>query len=162
LAYRGTTGSRVLFGTTTSFGIPNINGQAAKVMTFPACASSEGFFMSPGAAPNGGGHFVNQYTLIMDVLIPSTSTGYGAFLQTDSSNASDADLFVDPSNGIGVSGEYYGNLTPNVWHRLAFTVDLTKRELGKFIDGTNYWQQDLGSAEGGVDQRWSLSTNALL
>lgn len=179
LTYRDTTAGGTQFGTTTTFGIAGINGQPAKVMKFPATTASQGYVMPHGAAANGGGTNVNQYTLIMDILFPAASSGYGAFLQSDTGNTTnnDAELFVNPSpaNGIGISGQYQGNLTTDVWHRIAFTVDLTKRELGKFIDGTNVVASPVGAAPlgtnpvqyldatvGVVDQRWSLGTTALL
>ena len=52
------------FGTTTSFGIPDIGGQPANVMKFPQTDSSMGYSMFPDIEPNGGGSFVNQYTII--------------------------------------------------------------------------------------------------
>ena len=177
LTYRGTTASATQFGTTTTFGIAGINGQPAKVMKFPATTASQGYVMPHGAAANGGGTNVNQYTLIMDVLFPAASSGYGAFLQSNTGNGGDAELFVNPSpaNGIGISGQYQGNLTPDVWHRVTFTIDLTTRELGKFIDGLNVVVSPVGAAPlgtnpvqyldatvGVIDQRWSLGTTALL
>ncbi len=175
MQFRGTTASQTQFGTTTSFGIANINGQVARVMRFPATTSTEGYILPHGAAPNGGGAKVNQYTLILDVLFPSSSTGYRAFWQTDTNNASDGELFVNGSQGIGISGSYQGSLTPDVWHRVAFTFDLTQRELGKFIDGTNVLATPAGAAPlgtnpvqyldastGGVDGRWALEPIALL
>lgn len=175
LQYRGSAASLTQFGTTTTFGIANIGGQAAQVMRFPAASAADGYVMSHGAAPNGGGAQVNQYTLILDVLFPSASGGYRAFWQTDTNNTTDADLFVNGANGIGISGAYQGNLTPEVWHRVAFTFDLTRRELGKYIDGTNVLTapvgetplgtnlvQYLSATTGGVDQRWALGPAALL
>src|SRR5256885_3093433 len=48
------------FGSTTSFGISNINGTVAQVMSFPAATNGAGYFMtSPGTA-NGGGSQVND------------------------------------------------------------------------------------------------------
>lgn len=175
MQYRGTTASQTQFGTTTSFGIASINGQVGRVMRFPATSSAQGYVLPHGAAPNGGGAKVNQYTLILDVLFPSSSTGYRGFWQTDTNNATDGELFVNGGNGIGISGSYQGNLTPEVWHRVAFTLDLTKRELGKYIDGTNIVTSAVGAAPlgtnrvqyldastGSVDGRWALAPVALL
>ena len=175
LTYRGTTASGTQFGTTAAFGITNINNQPARIMKFPATTPTQGYTMTHGAAANGGGSRVNQFTLIMDVLFPATSSGWGAFLQSDTANTTDGELFVNPANGIGISGQYDGNLTPDVWHRIVFTVDLTKRELGKYIDGTNVVSAPVGAVPlgtnaaqyldatvGVIDQRWSLSATALL
>src|SRR5689334_20063590 len=85
------TQSGTAFGTTTAFGIPNINGQVARVMRFPKMAtSSMGYLMTHGAQPNGGGTLVNQYTLILDVLYPAASSGkYRSITQTDNSGDGD-------------------------------------------------------------------------
>ncbi len=161
LQYRGTTAGQTQFGSTSSFGIANIGGQAALVMRFPACSPAQGYLLPHGAAANGGGTKVNQYTLILDVLFPSTSTGYRAFWQTDPNNTTDADLFINGSNGIGISSAYQGSLTPDTWHRVAFALDLTAAagQLSKYLDGTLVGTQTLSE---GVDGRWSLDPTALL
>ena len=156
LAYRGDTAA------TTTFSTATIGGQPAKVMGFPATTPSQGFVLTHGIAPNGGGSFVNQYTLIMDVMYPAASSGqWRCIFQTDASNASDGDLFVNPANGIGISGIYSGSLAADTWHRVAFVVDLTlaTQRLRKFIDGVLVGTQDLSA---GVDGRWALSSTALL
>lgn len=178
LQYRGTTAGLTQFGTTTSFGISDIGGQVAQVMRFPACSSSQGYLMRHGAAPNASssGTKVNQYTIIMDILFPATSTGFRSLWQTETNSTltTDGDLFVNGANAIGVSGQYQGNFTPNAWHRVVFTLDLTTRELGKYIDGANVLTSPVGvspgskpmqylpSPEGLSDQRWALSTAAVL
>jgi hypothetical protein len=171
----------VSFGSTTSFGISDIGGQATDVMYWSTLSpSTGGFVMTHGMAPNGGGSRVNQYTVIMDLLYPGDSSGYRALWQTDPSNTTDADLFLNSANGIGISQTYDGAVTPDAWHRIVFTVDLTSRELGKYIDGTNmvatsdgtqpfgphtaqYLSQSTDTNNGGaVDMRWSLGPTALL
>src|SRR5215213_1160737 len=47
------------FGTTTNFGIPDINGTPAKVMQFPALVPFGGYKMFSNAAANGGGGYIN-------------------------------------------------------------------------------------------------------
>src|SRR5215471_15656090 len=54
----------------TTFPSLDINGQTAHVMAFGSNSITQGFYMRHGAAPNGGGHFVNQYTLLMDIMFP--------------------------------------------------------------------------------------------
>lgn len=164
----GQTATQTRFGTTTSFGILDIDGQPAKVMRFPATSRTMGYVMRHGAMANGGGSFLNQYTLIMDVLFPTSSSGkWRALLQTDTSNSNDADLFVSgdsfftTGDGIGISGNYHGKILPNTWHRIVFAVDLAAPSpyVAKFIDGVKVADQTVNS---GVDARWSLNpaTNA--
>ena len=170
------------FGTTTSFFISDIAGQPANVMYFvPSLSSWGGYIMPHGIAANGGGTNVNQYTLIIDLLSPSSSMGiYRALWQTDLSNTSDADAFINPGDGLGISQRYDGSVTPDTWHRVVLAFDLTKRELGKYIDGVNVLNGPVGAsplgihaaqylsssldplAGGGVDLRWSLLPTALL
>ncbi|HEX5223344.1 MAG TPA: metallophosphoesterase family protein [Verrucomicrobiae bacterium] len=156
LAYRGTTAA------TTAFTTATIGGQTANVMSFPATTSTQGYIMTHGIAPNGGGAYVNQYTLIMDVMFPTASSGqWRALFQTNPDNSNDSDLFVNPANSIGISGEYHGTVQPNTWHRLAFVVDLTapSDKLRKYIDGVLVGTQDTGFT---LDGRWSLLPTALL
>lgn len=171
------------FGTTTSFGISDIAGQPANVMYFlPSASSWGGYVMSHGIAPNGGGTNVNQYTVIIDLLCPASSMGaYRALWQTDPSNSdTDADVFLNPTDGLGISQTYNGLLTADEWHRIVLAFDLTKREFGKYIDGVNVLSGPVGAAPlgyhraqylsasadplagGGMDLRWSLKPTALL
>ena len=159
------------FGTTTDLGIPDINGTPTPVMHFtPPDAQWGGYVMYHGAAPNGGGTNVNQYTLIYDVYYPLASDDtWRSLLQTDLSNDSDGDLFVGDSDGIGISSIYDGNVSYGAWHRLAFALDLTGTDTGtattpviaKFIDGVKVGNQTVG-LDAGLDGRWSLYPTALL
>jgi hypothetical protein len=136
------------FGSTTlaatTFGTATIGGGTAYVMNFPAATSTQGYIMTHGMVPNGGSAtYVNQWTLIMDVLLPVATDGtYRALLQSNEGNANDADLWVHPDNSIGFgAGGYHGTLTLGVWHRLAFVVDASSptsanNSIRKFVDGT--------------------------
>jgi hypothetical protein len=160
------------FGTTSSFGISDINGVPTAVLHFiPSVPQWGGYVMTHGAVPNGGGDYVNQYTLIYDIYFPSSADGtWRSLWQTDPSNGNDGDLFVgnaNSGNGIGISSVYDGVVTASAWHRLAFAFDLTGTETGtaptpvltKFIDGVKVGNQILNDGE---DGRWSLDATALL
>ncbi len=163
LVFAGDAVNMSTFGTTTSFGIPDINGVPAFVLHFPAYLSStDGIQMFPGIEANGGGIYVNIYSLVMDILYPEISDGiWRALFQTAGSNNNDADFYVGdggttPSpNGIGISGQYHGTIAPNTWYRIGFAVDLPKLKMDKYIDGVYVGTTTLGS---GVDGRWSLYT----
>jgi len=157
------------FGTTTDFGIPNINaGAENKVMHFnPSTAGTGpwgGYKMYHGAAPNGGGNYVNQYTLIFDIYYPASSDGtWRSLWQTDVSNSNDGDLFVGTSNGLGISSTYDGYVSATWWHRIALAIDLSgpgAPVLTKFTDGDKVGNQTVGLS--GVDGRFSLDPYALL
>ena len=163
----------------TAYGTAFFDDGLGNVMRFnynPADLNSGlGYVLPHGILPNAGGQKVNQYSLIMDIFFPPASTGYRSLLQTETNSATDGDLFVNGDNGIGISSQYQGNLTQDAWHRVVFTFDLTKRELGKYIDGTNVLTGPVGSAplgtgryqylsasSGIVDGRWALDPLALL
>lgn len=76
IAVDSATSAGTVFGTTTSFGIATVGGTATNVMKFPAGVESySGYWALVGASANDNGSFVNQYTVIMDVLYPATSSG---------------------------------------------------------------------------------------
>jgi len=150
------------FGTTTSYGISDINGQPASVMHFtPSVGSWGGYKMYHQAAPNGGGAYVNQYTLVYDLYIPSAA--WRSLLQTGVGNTSDGDVFINPSGGVGISSVYNGNVTVGDWHRVAYAFDLTgpgSPVLTKFIDGVKVGHQTTGLSA--KDGRFALDIYALL
>lgn len=89
------------------------------------------------AQPVPAGMVATEYSLVYDILIPTGGGSWLSFLQTDVSNRSDADLFRNASNGIGISSDYEGRLTSDTWHRVAFTlaVDGDTVLISKYIDG---------------------------
>lgn len=165
LEYIGDTADR------TSFPLMNINGQSAQVMAFGSNSVNQGFYLRPGGRPNGGGHFVNQYTLLLDVMFPAASTGqWRALFQTDPFNheGNDAEFFVGdvsaaPSpNGLGAEGQFHGTLAADTWYRLALAVNLAApagQQLAKYVNGVNVGNQFLS---GGVDGRFALGPAAQL
>jgi hypothetical protein len=154
MTYRGDT------ATATTFETVKIGGKDATVMKFPAASASQGFAMAHGVAPNGGGRYVNQYTVIYDVMYPAASaSSWRVLFQSNTNNSNDGDFFVNPTGGIGISGSYQGSVLADTWHRIAFAVDLTTKTVGKYIDGALVNSQTLGD---GVDGRWSLDPIALV
>ncbi|HWQ91629.1 MAG TPA: LamG-like jellyroll fold domain-containing protein, partial [Clostridia bacterium] len=159
LEYRGNTSLQ------TSFPFMNINGRAARVMRFGAGGAGAGYYLRHGAKPNGGGSFVNQYTLILDVMFPASSNGeLRPLLQTNPFNpeGNEAEFFVGPNNGIGAEGEFSGALVPGTWHRIVFAVDLCAAagpRVTKYVDGVPVGVQQLAE---GADGRYALGAAAVL
>lgn len=131
------------------------------VLDFDAAFGAQGtngLFFDTGAFANGGGDYINNYTIVFDVRVNS-GFNWLSFWQTNDSNSNDGDLFVNPDGGIGISADYNGTISGDTWHRVAFVFGLfddngtTSTALLKFIDGTLAGAQNLGS---GVDGRWSL------
>jgi len=155
----------------TSFPSMNLDGQVTRVMAFGANSPSQGFYMRHGASANGGGHFVNQYTLILDVMYSTASTGqWRALFQSDPFNhaGNDAEFYIGNSsatpdpNGIGAEGQFNGLVAPNTWNRIAIVADLTDasgQQLRKYLNGTLAGSQPLS---GGIDGRYALGPTALL
>jgi YVTN family beta-propeller protein len=154
----------------TSFTIAKINGQPAQVMSFGGNSVGRGFYMRHGAAPNGGGQFVNQYTIVMDVMYSTiNSSQLHPLLQSDPFNPPgiDAQFYVGSNqsagpDGIGANDQFSGTLSANVWYRIAFAVDLTApsgQQLTKYVNGTMVGSQSLA---GGVDGHYALGPTAQL
>ncbi|MBI3853222.1 MAG: hypothetical protein HY298_23475 [Verrucomicrobia bacterium] len=170
------------FNTTANFAIASINGQPATVMKFTPASGSNvspgenpstdawgGYKMFHGALPNGGGANVNQYTIIYDILYPSSSDlAWRALLQastTATNGGDDSEFYIDDfANGIGINGIYHGNITPDVWHRIALAVDMSGPGIhpvvAKFVDGVKVGEQTEGLDV--VDGRFSLQTSFAL
>lgn len=155
----------------TTFAELLMNGQPARVMSFGSNSIAQGYYVRHGAKPNGGGRFVNQYTLLMDVMYPAPSGDqWRALFQTDPfnhpGNAADylignLSSFPDP-NGLGTEGQFNGPLAPDTWYRLAFAVDLVApsgQQLTKYVNGVSVGSQSLS---GGVDGRYALGPTAQL
>ncbi len=154
LGYLGGADQLVQFGTTTQFGIPDIGSSPAHVMYYTNFTVFDGIQMFHGIAANGGGEYVNRYTLILDMLWPATSMDvYRAIFQTYDYNTNDADFFIGDENGIGISGTYDGLIEPDTWYRIAISVDLVDAKMDKYINGVRVGSQTLAS---GIDGRWSL------
>ncbi|HKS38790.1 MAG TPA: hypothetical protein VJW76_16465 [Verrucomicrobiae bacterium] len=162
----GVTQTGTQFGTTTELGVSLINGQEARIMRVPGEVVREiGYVMDHGIAPNGGGTRVNQYTLIMDVMIATTGSGAAAMLQTSSlNNTDDGDLFWQGNNFGQGTGGYNGTgaFTAGEWHRVSAAYDMAAATpvVTKFVDGI---KQDDWTANQSLDNpRRALQPTAIL
>lgn len=108
--------------------------------------------MAHGAEANGGGSYLNQYTLVFDFKIPVLGFWY-SFYQTNEANANDGEAFVNPNGQIGVGATGYSTIMieENVWYRLAIAIDLAAGSITYYLNGTEI-QQGTGL---GVDGRFS-------
>ncbi len=162
LTYRGDTQGATVFGSTTTLGIPNIAGTPANVMMFPAATNTSLGYDMPTPAANGGGSLVSDYTLLLDVLYPSGSSGkVRPIIQTDDGViTAPADLVIGSGNGIGINeGPFFGTIAPNTWYRIAFVVSGTAQQVRFYIDGAEVGSAPI-PAPGGADHRLALSPNS--
>ncbi len=116
-----------------------------------------------GLEPNGGGAYVNDYTIVMDVLFPTVGTWmslYSSGLCGDTpvlACGSDGEAFVNTATGVGISGNYGGTVVANTWHRIALRVDSASGDFCSFIDGEQV-MRNVGSIS--LDGRWALYSQA--
>lgn len=106
--------------------------------------------------PNGGGStYTSEYTLVIDLNVPSTPGTYTAILQE---GGGDADYFI--ANGsLGVSAYgYVGNSSTfqdDTWYRLAISVDLGT-SVASYLDGNLVGNH---ASPPGPDGKLSLAPN---
>ena len=125
-----------------------------------------GYVMEHLISPNGGGTLVNQYTLIMDVLVADQpSPGAAAMLQISSlDNTDDGDLFWQGGNfGQGTDG-YIGTgiFTAGEWHRVVAAYDMAANPpvVVKYVDGI--FQDNWTTGQSLDNPRRALQPKAIL
>lgn len=167
MTYAGGTAAHTTFGVTNGTDVPHIAGQPASYLSHPAWPGAAndpglGYHLTfQDSGPNGGGSYINQYTLVFDVLFPG-STGWTPLFQTDPSNGSgnDADFYVDASGAIGIGGilgySPSAVITPDTWHRIAFAADLGSGNVRYFVDGVKVFERNGDSL---LDGRLALYSN---
>jgi hypothetical protein len=154
-----TTSNLTAFGTTDGTSVPHIGGQPAKFLHAPAfSATANGYLVTlTDSGPNGGGAYLNQYTMIFDVLLPGAINWF-PFFNTSPSNANDADFYVSPDGALGIFAIGYsasGIITANTWYRVAFAADLIAGTVTYYLNGNPVCT---GSAT--IDGRHSIYSNA--
>ena len=108
--------------------------------------------VNPSFTANGGGDYVNQYTVAIDYV--QTQVGWNSLFQTSwGGNDNDGDLWIAPDGTIGVGDIGYSTLTfdSSTWHRIVWSVD-NSSFFKVYVDGTLF----LDGAGQGVDGRFSL------
>ena len=161
----GTNANLTSFGTCSGFGVGLINGVDAKIMQVPGDLTRQiGYVMTHGIAPNGGGTKVNQYTLVMDVMVNNAGPGAASLWQCDAAT-SDGDLFWQGNNfgqgdGDGYAGK--GTFTTLAWHRVVAAYDeaASPPTVTKYVDGIK--QDDWTSNQGLDATRRTLGATAML
>lgn len=164
--YRGSTAPLTFFEITGS-AYPHINGQPARYLrhdAWPTPAANDttlGYDLTfDDSGPNGGGDFINQYTFIIDILIPS-ALDYVPIFQTDPDMNFDADWYIAPDGSFGIGLLGYtapGLLTTNTWYRLGFVASLDDDDVRYYLNGALvHTTTETGLLD---DTRFSLLSNA--
>ena len=149
------TSNLTAFGTTDGAAVPHIGGTPSKFLHAPAFTdTANGYHITfADSGPNGGGAYINQYTMIFDVLLPGAINWF-PFFNTATGNGNDADFYVSPEGALGIGIIGYtaaGAIVPNTWYRVTFAADLSAGAVTYYLNGNPVFT---GSA--GLDGRHSL------
>ncbi len=153
MSYRGDMGTANVdfFASEHDLGLPMPFGDRSGVMRFQPTTPTQGLEINL----NNGGATVSNYTMVWDLFRPGPSwNSWLPLYQTDVTNASDGDFFINPNDGIGISGNYQGTVSNgrgNIqWNRVAVTraADGTMK---KYIDGNLVGTQTAAGA------RWDIT-----
>jgi hypothetical protein len=151
----------VSFSTTDGAAVPHIAGTPAAYLSVPPfTAGANGLLLTFGdSGPNGGGAYLNQYTILMDIYSPGAA-GWQALLNTDTSNGNDADWYISDTGALGIGALTYspgGAVPQDSWHRLAMSADLGAGVVKYYVDGTLVATRTGASL---LDGRFAIYTNA--
>jgi len=108
----------------------------------------------PGFTANGGGSYVNEYTVAIDYVQTSGLTSYNSLFQTsDPGTANDGDLFTDGAGHIGIGAAGYSTMTydASTWHRIVWSID-NGNFFRVYVDGALF----LDGIPQAVDGRFAL------
>ncbi len=152
-----TTSNLTVFGSTDGTTVPHIGGQPAKFMRVPQMPSPQNGYLVTftESGPNGGGVYLNQYTIIQDLLVPSP-LGWAALFNTNPGNANDADFYIGGDGSVGIAALGYssaGIIAANTWYRIAVTADLGAGTVAYYVNGTPVHTRIGGSL---LDGRFAL------
>ena len=143
----GTNGMGIASGTTYDFDLPNVGGKIADVMYVPPLPADT-YIRLPFVAPPGA-DTVSNYTVIMDVFLPSNTTGRALFfdifpdLDVSGDRISLSHAPGAAGNVLGVSGTVGGtpfgivqspvpgNDMGQSWTRLALVINHTPSSMGQ-------------------------------
>jgi len=112
-----------------------------------------------GIAPNGGGEYVNNWTVLMDVKVPTSSIGQWVSLyQTNVDNSNDGDCFIAPDRTIGVGDTGYtrNKINGETWYRIVISCSNMNFYV-IYVDG-HPWKNGTVQPR---DGRFSLDTQIL-
>lgn len=159
------------FTTTALAGIPAINGVDATVLQFgPHCPNTLGYKLQPFATVGNGGYGLRAFTLVYDIYLDAGNVDqYQGLLQTNDTNANDAELHLEIQTGgfwndenasAGGGSIGLGTWTLGAWNRFVFVNDYDNGFSEMYVNGvqaftdisyTYCYNGDLGSTN------WILS-----
>jgi len=153
LEFREGGSSNAPAGSPVGYSTEMVGGSNKRVAAFSDATAQ--YFKAPhGLAANGGGAYVNLYSILMDVKVTSRGDWVSLF-NTNAFNSNDGDLFIrDADSGVGISGVYAGTFPRDEWARVVITVDSTDlvSEMKTYVNGVLFNTNVMD----GLDGRWSL------
>lgn len=124
--------------TRSRFQAAQIGGAAATVIAIDALpAGKHGLHLTVPTRPNGGGGYLNDYSIVTDIFLPGL-LNWTPIFNTNPDNGNDADLYVDPTGALGIGALGYsraGVIQPNTWHRVAFVANAGQGTIRYYVDG---------------------------
>ena len=171
----GQTYSNTVFATTTTLGIPNINGSPAQVIGFPAGNLPEGYLMPTPPANGtdsvlGAGSLVNEYTIIMDVLYTNSGTLRPLIQMDDGALDHVTALFaigvhddLEVTNTLGgshLASGAFGTIAANTWYRLGLVLDTAGGTASVYTNGVLLGVVNFGT--GNLDTPFALLASSVL
>lgn len=147
------------FRTDAGFGLPQIGDAPTPVLRVAAMTADQGLLVKPQTTGT-----ITEFSLVYDLYVPlEGAKGYTALLQTHTGNRNDAEIFLNRSGdsaGIGISGNYQGNIPFDSWNRitLTFSVEDGAQVLRKYLDGQLIGTQTVdGNVADGT--RWAIDSD---
>lgn len=160
---KASSGNALIPGTETTSGVISIQNSAseANIVSIAGPTASNKAITVPKASllklVHGKTSVVDSYTIMYDIRIGDNSK-YHSLLQTDLSNSSDGDFFINKSANLGLnlSGFGYGNsvLQTGKWYRVVWVVENGISTV--YLDGL------LEKAASAANDRWKLAAESTL
>ena len=157
---------KIKFGTTSTFGLPKIDGSSVNIAQIPAFDPDHALRFFSNIYPEGfpGGFTCdNTYSLIFDILKPTGKNLYTAIFQTSNSNSDDADFFLrGTNNSFGILGNYNGSFDDSTWVRLSLVFDLYNEKMVEYLDGNYVATVKLPSSQDGrfcINNNWGVQSS---
>ncbi len=136
------------------------------VITTPAAAFGNQIIATHGIAPNGGGAYVNEYSIVLDLFSPAGSrSSWRTIYQTNTGNSNDGEYFIDPATDVlGVAQMTYSGspIDETSWTRLVVTFNLENggaSDIRTYLNGSLFYVHSSGGNE--LDGRFSLDPTVL-
>lgn len=152
MSFRGDTFTIAdFYGSEHELGLPMPFGDNSGLMRIQSTAPTQGLAINL----NNGGATIQNYTMVWDLFRPGPSwNSWLPLYQTNINNTDDGDFFINPGDGIGISGIYNGTISNGrgniTWNRIAVTrsADGTMK---KYIDGS------LVGTQSAAGPRWDIT-----